>query len=54
MEILGHPQISVTANTYTHVASALQRDTMDRMHDLFGGSVDVNVVVNPDPTPRSR
>jgi integrase len=51
MEILGHSQISVTANTYTHVASALQRDAMDRMHDLFGDPVDVSVVVNPDSDP---
>ena len=30
MEILGHSQISITANTYTHVLSALQQEAMRR------------------------
>jgi integrase len=35
MEILGHSQISVTMNTYTHVDPALSRVATDRMEDLL-------------------
>ena len=35
MEILGHSQISVTLNTYTHVVSELQQDAMNRIDDVF-------------------
>ncbi len=31
MEILGHSQISLTMNTYSHVIPALQRDAAERM-----------------------
>ena len=31
MEILGHSQISVTLNTYTHVDPDLNREATDRM-----------------------
>jgi integrase len=54
MEILGHSQISVTANTYTHVSSELQRDALGRIDDLFGWPVDVSVVVNPDSDPEEQ
>ena len=37
MEILGHSQISLTMNTYSHVIPALQRDAADRMGDLLAG-----------------
>lgn len=42
METLGHSQISLTANTYSHVAPLLQRDAADRMNDLLNR-------VMPDP-----
>jgi integrase len=32
MEILGHSQISITMNTYTHVLPALGEDAAERMH----------------------
>jgi len=32
METLGHSQISLTLNTYTHVLPSLQKDAADRMH----------------------
>lgn len=35
MEILGHSQISVTMNTYTHVDPELNRVAIDRMEDLL-------------------
>jgi integrase len=31
METLGHSQISLTMNTYSHVIPALQRDAAERM-----------------------
>ena len=36
METLGHSQISLTMNTYSHVMPALQQDAADRMDALFG------------------
>jgi len=35
METLGHSQISLTMNTYSHVLPALQRDAADRMEALL-------------------
>ena len=32
METLGHSQIELTLNTYSHVLPSLQRDAVDRMH----------------------
>ena len=32
MEPLGHSQIGLTLNTYSHVLPSLQRDAADRMH----------------------
>jgi site-specific recombinase XerD len=36
MEILGHSQISLTANTYQHVVQSLKERAADRMEALFG------------------
>jgi integrase len=38
MEILGHSQISLTMNTYSHVAPQLQDDAARRMDDLLSGA----------------
>lgn len=38
METLGHSQISLTANLYTHVAPAMREDVADRMDALFHGT----------------
>lgn len=38
MEQLGHSQISVTMNTYSHVAPALQREAAERMDALLTGT----------------
>jgi integrase len=35
METLGHSQISLTLNTYTHVLPALQRDAAARMNAVL-------------------
>ena len=39
METLGHSQIGVTLNTYSHVLPALQREAADEMDKALGGSV---------------
>ena len=36
METLGHSQISLTLNTYSHVIPALGRAAADEMDALFG------------------
>ena len=35
METLGHSQISLTMNTYSHVVPALQREAADKMDEVF-------------------
>lgn len=40
MQTLGHSQISITLNTYSHVAPELSRAAADRMQALLGGSDD--------------
>lgn len=35
METLGHSQISLTMNTYSHVLPALQRDAADQMEAIL-------------------
>jgi integrase len=35
MEILGHSQISLTMNTYTHVVPQLQNQAAELMDDLL-------------------
>jgi integrase len=37
MDLLGHSQIGLTMNTYSHVIPDLRRDAADRMQDLLGG-----------------
>jgi hypothetical protein len=37
METLGHSQIALTMNTYSHVMPSLQQDAADRMDSLLGG-----------------
>jgi integrase len=41
MEVLGHSQISITLNTYTHVSAGLSREAADRMQLLLGGTSEV-------------
>jgi integrase len=40
MEVLGHSQISLTMNTYTHVLPELRRQAADRMDELLERSPD--------------
>jgi integrase len=40
MEVLGHSQISLTMNTYTHVAPQLSREAANRMGDALWGEAD--------------
>jgi integrase len=35
MDVLGHPQIALTMNTYTHVLPELKQDAARRMNDLM-------------------
>ena len=37
MEVLGHSQISLTMNTYSHVVPELKKDAADRMDQAFVG-----------------
>jgi integrase len=37
METLGHSQISLTLNTYSHVLPAMQRDAAEKMNRLLVG-----------------
>ncbi len=36
MEILGHSQISITMNTYSHVIPQMQQEAVRRLSDLLG------------------
>jgi len=36
MELLVHPEIAVTMNTYAHVLPELRREAADAIDDLFG------------------
>jgi integrase len=38
METLGHSQISLTLDTYSHVMPTLERDAADRMDAVLTGS----------------
>jgi integrase len=38
METLGHSQISLTMNTYSHVMPAVMRDAADKMQALLAGN----------------
>jgi integrase len=37
MDVLGHSDIGMTMNTYSHVIPELRREAADRMDDLLGG-----------------
>ena len=37
MDLLGHSQIGLTMNTYSHVIPDLRRDAAQRMQDLLQG-----------------
>ena len=37
MEILGHSQVSLTLNTYSHVLPALQREAAARINAVLAG-----------------
>jgi integrase len=38
MELLGHSQIAVTMNTYSHVSTDMSREAVTRMQSLLGRS----------------
>jgi integrase len=38
MDVLGHSEIAVTANTYSHVAPAIQREATERVSELLWGN----------------
>jgi hypothetical protein len=42
MEVLGHSEIGVTMNTYTHVLAQLREDAADAIDRVLGG---LNAVV---------
>jgi integrase len=42
METLGHSQISLTMNTYSHVLPALHREAADRMEAILNKTIVVS------------
>lgn len=51
-EILGHSEIGMTMNTYSHVLPTMQRDAMDRFNRVFEGwNNSSNVVKGEDDLP---
>ena len=51
-EILGHSQVSLTLDTYSHVLPSLQEEAFSRLNDLLTNEqnpVAVTVAVNGDP-----
>ena len=48
METLGHSQISLTINTYSHVIPALQKEVASQMDEILG-SVATNVATQELP-----
>jgi len=38
METLGHSQVSLTLNTYSHVLPALKQDAADRINAILTGT----------------
>jgi len=35
-ELLGHSQIRMTLDTYSHILPSMQREAMDKLNDWFG------------------
>ncbi len=54
MDLLGHSQIAVTMNTYSHVVPALRKDTADKMDAILNTAanpVATSVATKPVATP---
>jgi integrase len=45
-EILGHSQIGMTMDTYSHVLPSMQKEAMDKWSDMFGDATDGDTKVN--------
>ena len=43
MEILGHSQISLTMDTYSHIVPALREDAASKMNTLLRADDELNV-----------
>ena len=55
MQTLGHAQISITLNTYSHVSPELSRDAADRLQALLSEPEAVGVAApGAAMTPESR
>lgn len=39
-ELLGHSQISMTMDTYSHVLPSMLHEAMNELNDIFGGTED--------------
>lgn len=39
MELMGHSQLAVTMQVYTHVAPELAREAADKIDALLGGAI---------------
>jgi integrase len=45
-EILGHSQIGMTMDTYSHVLPSMQKEAMEKWGDVFGDTTENNTIVN--------
>ena len=48
-ELLGHSDINVTLNLYSHVTPTMQKQAVDALDDLLGETLAVNLALNHDP-----
>lgn len=48
-EMLGHTDVGVTLNPYSHVTPTLQQQAADALDDLLGDTSAVNLAVNETP-----
>jgi hypothetical protein len=44
--MLGHTEVGVTLNLYSHVTPTLQQQAADALDDLLGDTLAVNLAVN--------
>ena len=51
MDVLGHSQVSLTLNTYSHVVPSLRTEAADRMDDVLQGAMSEARTVRQAPFP---
>jgi hypothetical protein len=51
MEILGHSQISITMNLYSHVMPAMQQEVANQLDEIPSPQVAARVAAQTNPKP---